>query len=104
LLKGIFKPGRQEVEGGWRRLHNEELHNLYTSSNIITVIKSRRLACYVACMKEIEKYKILVGKHRGRHCSEDLDVDGKVMLEYILGKLCVVGADWIHLAKDKDQC
>jgi hypothetical protein len=40
-LRKIFGPKREEVAGGWRRLHNEELHNLYASSNIIRVIKSR---------------------------------------------------------------
>jgi hypothetical protein len=39
-LRGIFRSKEEEVVGGWRRLHNEELHNLYTSSNIFTVIKS----------------------------------------------------------------
>jgi hypothetical protein len=39
VLRRIFVPKREEVAGGWRRLHNEELHNLYTSLNIIIVIK-----------------------------------------------------------------
>jgi hypothetical protein len=43
VLRGVFGPKREEVTGGWRRLHNEELHNLYSSPNIITVIKSRRM-------------------------------------------------------------
>jgi hypothetical protein len=43
LLRRIFGPKREEVVGGWRTLHNEELHNLYDSSNIIRVIKSRRM-------------------------------------------------------------
>jgi hypothetical protein len=42
FLRRIFGPKREEVAGGWRRLHNE-LHNLYASSNIIRVIKSRRM-------------------------------------------------------------
>jgi hypothetical protein len=42
VLRRIFGPEREEVAGGWRRLHNEELHNLYTSPDIIRVIKSRR--------------------------------------------------------------
>jgi hypothetical protein len=42
VLRRIFGPKREEVTGGWRRLHNEELHNLYTSANIIIVIKRRR--------------------------------------------------------------
>jgi len=42
VLKRIFGPKREEVEGGWRRLHNEELHNFYASPNIIRVIKLGR--------------------------------------------------------------
>jgi hypothetical protein len=43
VLKIIFGPQRDEVTGGWRTLYNEELHNLYSSSNIIGMIKSRRI-------------------------------------------------------------
>jgi hypothetical protein len=43
VLRRIFGPKREEVVGGWRRLHNEELRNLYASRNIIRVIKSRRM-------------------------------------------------------------
>jgi hypothetical protein len=43
VLRITFGLKREEVAGGWRRLHNEELHNLYTSSNIIRMIKSRRM-------------------------------------------------------------
>jgi hypothetical protein len=52
MLRRIFGPKREEVAGGWGRLHNEELHNLYASLNIIRVIKSRRmrLAGHVAHM------------------------------------------------------
>jgi hypothetical protein len=41
MLRRIFGPKREEVAGGWRRLHNEELHNFYALQNIIRVIKSR---------------------------------------------------------------
>jgi len=43
LLRRIFGPKREEVTGGWRILHNEELHDVYTSLNIVRVIKSRRM-------------------------------------------------------------
>jgi hypothetical protein len=43
VLRRIFVPERDEVTGDWRRLHNEELHNLYSSPNIIRMIKSRRM-------------------------------------------------------------
>jgi hypothetical protein len=57
------------VAGGCRRLYNEDIHNLYTSPNIVRVIKSRRmrLAGYVACMEDMRNpYKILVIKLEGR--------------------------------------
>jgi hypothetical protein len=43
VLRRIFGPKRDEVAGDWKKLHNEELHNLYTSSSIITMINSRRM-------------------------------------------------------------
>jgi hypothetical protein len=43
VLRRIFGPKGDEVTGGWRKLHNEELHNLYSSPNIIRMIKSRRM-------------------------------------------------------------
>jgi hypothetical protein len=54
VLRRIFGPKREEVTGGWRRLHNEELHNLKASQNIISVTKSRKIKCggYVGRMRE----------------------------------------------------
>jgi hypothetical protein len=43
VLRRIFGPNRDEDTGGWRKLHNEELHNLYSSPNITRIIKSRRM-------------------------------------------------------------
>jgi hypothetical protein len=43
VLRRIFGPKRDEVTGGWRKLHNEKLHNLYSSPSIIRIIKSRRI-------------------------------------------------------------
>jgi hypothetical protein len=56
VLRKIFGPKRDEVTGEWRKLHNEELHNLYSSPHIIRQIKSRRMrwAGHVACMGEGE--------------------------------------------------
>jgi hypothetical protein len=69
VLRRIFGPKRDKVTGEWRRLHNEELNDLYTSPNIIRVIKSRRMRCagHVAQMGEGRgAYRILVGKPEGR--------------------------------------
>jgi hypothetical protein len=64
-----FGPKRDEVLGGWRKLHNEELHNLYFSLSIIRINKSRRMrwAGHVARIGEKRNaYRILVGKPEGK--------------------------------------
>jgi len=69
VLKRIFGPRRDEVTGEWRRLHNEELNDLYSSPNIVQVIKSigMRWAGHVARMgEEREVYWVLVGKPEGK--------------------------------------
>jgi hypothetical protein len=67
VLRRISGPKRDEVTGEWRKLHNEELHNLYSSPDIIRQIKSRRLrwAGYVARVREERKvYNVFGGKAR----------------------------------------
>jgi hypothetical protein len=69
VLRRIFGPRRYEVTGDWRRLHNEELNDLYPSSNIVRVIKSRRMrwAGYVPRMgEERGVYRVLMGKPEGK--------------------------------------
>jgi hypothetical protein len=69
VLRRIFGPKRDEVMGGWRKLHNEELHNLYSSPSIIRIIKSKRMrwAGHVAPMGEKTLvYKLLVGEPEGK--------------------------------------
>jgi hypothetical protein len=68
VLRRIFGPKRDEVTGDWRKLHNEDLHNLCSSPNIIIMIKSRsmRWVGHVARMGETRNaYRILVGKPEG---------------------------------------
>jgi hypothetical protein len=69
LLRRIFGPKGEKVAGAWRRLHSEELHNLYSSPNIIRVLKSKRMrwAGHVARMGEVRNaYNILIGKPEGK--------------------------------------
>jgi hypothetical protein len=69
VLTRVFGPNGDEVTGGWRKLHNEELHNLHSSPTTITLVKLRRIrwACYVAGMGEkVSIYKMLVGKVEGK--------------------------------------
>jgi hypothetical protein len=68
VLRRIFEPRRDEVTGDWRKLHNEDPHNLYSSPNIIRMIKSRRMRWtgHVARMGETNAYRILVGKPEGK--------------------------------------
>jgi hypothetical protein len=69
VLRRIFGPKRDELTGDWRRLHNEELNDLYSSPNIIRVIKSRRMRCAGHVARMVEKrgaYRILVGRPEGR--------------------------------------
>ena len=79
----IFGPRRDEVTGEWRRLHNEELNDLYSLPHIVRVIKPRgmRWAGHVARMgEERGVYRFLVGKPEGRKHWGDLGVDGWIIL------------------------
>jgi hypothetical protein len=69
VLRRIFGPKRDEITGEWRKLHNEELNDLYSLPNLVRVIKSRRMrsARHVARMGEGRGvYRVLVGKHDGK--------------------------------------
>jgi hypothetical protein len=70
VLRRIFGPKRNEVTGEWRKLHNEELRDLYSSPSIIRIIKSRRMrwASHVARMREKRNsYRLLVEKPEGKN-------------------------------------
>jgi hypothetical protein len=69
VLRRIFGPKRDEMTGGWRKLHNEELHNFYSSPSIIRTNKSNRIrwSGNVARMRAKRKaYRIMVGKPEGK--------------------------------------
>jgi hypothetical protein len=67
VLGKIFGPKRDEVIGGWRKVHSEELHNLDSSPSVIRMTKSLRWVGHIECMGVmINAYKILVGKPKRR--------------------------------------
>jgi hypothetical protein len=102
----IFGPKRDEVTGGWRKLHNEELHKLYSSPSIIRMIKSRRMrwAGHVARMGEKNNaYRILVGNPEGKR---PLGRPRRRWVDNIKIDLREVGwddRDWVDLAEDGDR-
>ena len=106
VLRRIFGPRRDEVTGEWRRLHNEEPNDLYSSPNIVRVIKSRRMgwAGHVARMgEERGVYRVLVGKPEGR---KPLGRPRRRWVDNIRMDLHDVGCgymDWIGLAQDRDR-
>jgi len=105
VLRRIFGPRRDEVTGEWRRLHNEELNDLYSLPNIVRVIKSRRTrwAGHVARMgEETGVYRVLVGKPEGKR---PLGIPRRRWVDNIRTDLQKVGCgymDWIGLAQDRD--
>jgi hypothetical protein len=86
----MFGTKRDEVTGQWGKVHSGELHNLYSSADIIRQIKSWRMrwAGHVVRMGEGRKvYRVLVGKPEGKSHLEDQDADGRMGSKWTLGRL-----------------
>ena len=106
VLRRVFGSKRDEVTGEWRKLHNEELSDLYSLPNIVRVVKSRRIrwAGHVARMGEgRDMHRVLVGKPeekrplgRSRRIWED---NIKMDLQEVRGGC----GDWTELAQDRDR-
>jgi hypothetical protein len=106
VLRRIFGPKSDEVTGGWRKLHNGELHGLYSSPSIVRMIKARRMrwAGHVARMEELRgAYNILVGRPEGmrplgrprRRWEDNIKMD--------LTEIGFGDVDWIRWAQDRDR-
>jgi hypothetical protein len=106
VLRRIFGPKRDEVTGGWRKLHNEELHGLYSSPSIVRVIKARRMrwARHVARMGEVRgAYNILVGSPEGRRPLGRPRRRWEDNIKMDLREIGFGDVDWIHWAQDMDR-
>jgi hypothetical protein len=104
VLRRIFGPRRDGVMGGWRKLHNDELHNMYSSPSIMRIVKSRRMrwAGNVARMGAKKNvYRLLVGKPEGkrplgrprRRWIDNIKMD--------LSEIRLSAVEWIGLAQDR---
>ena len=103
VLRRIFGPKRDEITGEWRNLHKEELNDLYCSSNVVRVIKSRgmRWERQVASMgKSRGVCRVWWGKLRERVHLGDPGLDGRIILRWIFRKWDVrarIGSSWLRI-------
>ena len=106
VLRRIFGPKRDEITGEWKKLHNEELNDLYPSPNIVLVIKYRRKMCGACSTYGGEKGCIRAGFWSGNlritEHFEDRGVDRKIILRWIF-RQCDGGMDWIDPAQNWDK-
>jgi len=105
VLRRVFGPKRDEVTGEWRKLHNEELRDLYSLPNIVRVVKLRRMRWvgHVARMgEERGVHRVLVGKPAGKR---PLGRPRRRWEDNIKMDLWEVGGvgDWMGLAQDRDR-
>jgi hypothetical protein len=106
VLRGMFGPKGDEVTGEWRKLHSGELHNLYSSPDIIRQIKSRRMrwAGHVARMGVGRNvYRVLVGQTEGKRPREKPRHRWEDGIKIDLRESGWGGVEWIHLAQDRDR-
>jgi hypothetical protein len=105
VLRRIFGPKREE-DGSWRKLHNDELHCLYSSPNIVRVIKTKRMrwAGHVARMGEgRDVYRVLVGRPEGKRPLGRPRRKWEDNIKMNLRKIGIDGVNWIQLAQDRVQ-
>jgi hypothetical protein len=105
VLRRVFGLNRSKVTGEWRGLHNVELNDLYFSSNILRVIKSRRIRLpgHVARMEDRDVYRVLVGKPKGKRPLGRLKRRWEDNIRIDLQEVGCVSMDWIGLARDRDR-
>jgi hypothetical protein len=106
MLRRLFGPKRDEVTGGWRKLHNEELHGLLSSLSIVRVIKARRMrwAGHVVRMGEVRcACNILVGWPEGRRPLGRPGHRWDDNIKMDLREIEFEDVDWIHWTQDRER-
>ena len=106
MLRRVFGPKREEMTGEWRKLHNEELNDLYSLPNIVRVVKSRRMRCagYVVRMGEDRGvHRMLVGKPEGKRPLERPRRRWEDNIKMDLQEVGVGRGYWMELAQDRDM-
>jgi hypothetical protein len=103
VLRKIFTPNKEE-DGSWRKLHNDELHSLYSLPNIVRVIKTRRMrwAGHVARMwEERGVYRVSVGRPEGKRPLGRPRHRWENNIKMYLREIGIDGRNWIRLAQDR---
>jgi len=105
VLRKIFVPKRDEVTGEWRKLHNEELYDQYSSAYIIRVIESRRMR-WAGHVARVGNTRLWRTDLREREHLEGLGVDGRTILKLIFKKYmwAWIGFIWLRIAKVAGAC
>jgi hypothetical protein len=106
VSRRIFGPKRDEVTRDWRKLHNEELNDLYSSPSIVCMIKSKRLrrtgrVARIAARRDV--YRILMGKPEGRRSLERPRHRWEDNIKMDLQEMVCGSIDWIDLAEARDR-
>ena len=106
VLRRIFGPKRDEITGEWRKLHNEELHDLHFSPTFVRVIKSRRMRWVIHVARMGERggvYRIVVGKPERKRTLRRPSRRWEDNIRMDLQEVGCGGMDWIELTQERDR-
>jgi hypothetical protein len=106
VLRRKFGPKRDDVTGGWRKLHNEEVNDVYFSPNIIQAVRSRRMRCTGHMAHAVERrgaYRVLVRRPEGKRPLRRPRRRWKNNIKLYLQEVGWGDMDWMYLAEVRDR-